>query len=316
MQAAGRDATSTPLEFLREAYGRLLQASTESGGEPARAQAYALGRFAIDQRLGILDTVLIHHAILDARWPDGAPEAERSRRLTAAAELLVEFLSPFDMAYQGFLDANSALRSVNETLEGEARRIARLLHDSAGQLLFALQLAHANLARDVPADLAERFTEMGRVMHQLDEQLHSTSDELYPVVLEDLGLEPALHELLDTVARRTSLVTALEGSGGGRPPSDVESAIYRAAHEAVSNVVKHAHASRLTVSLERVNATLRCTVADDGLGIREPPVPRHRQGLGLVGIHERLRAVRGTARVTSTPGGGTSVVLEVPLDGG
>ena len=314
MPAPARSEAPAALKSLREAYGEALRDCLEGGGESAFGRAYALGRTALDSHYGVVDVALVHHAALTAVLEPTLAPALRAQRLAAAGDFFAEFLSPFEMAHRAFLEANDAQRGVNDTLEREAKRVARLLHDSLGQLLFALQLAYNDLERDMPAHLAARFSEMQQLMQQLDDQLHWTSYELYPVILEDLGLAPALQELVGHLSKRTDLPITFESSLHQRLPYEIETCVYRAAHEALLNSIKHARPSRVAVDLHLASGVLRCTVVDDGMGIaRSANTPRSRPGFGMLGIRERLKFVKGTVDVSSAPGTGTEIRLTVPV---
>src|SRR5439155_639346 len=115
------------------------------------------------------------------------------------------------------------------------------------------------------------------------------------------------------VSRRTGLQILVEGSPGKRLPAPTETALYRIVQEALTNVTKHAQATRVTIRFVRDGRVLRCVVRDNGTGFDVLAVQARRgaRGLGLIGIQERLNAVRGTLNVISTPGGGAELVHSV-----
>jgi signal transduction histidine kinase len=135
-----------------------------------------------------------------------------------------------------------------------------------------------------------------------------------PLVLDDLGLEAALQSLAQGVAARSGLAGRVTGGTHGRLPAVVESALYRIVQEALNNAVKHAGATRVRIHLSPGRGTIRCGVRDDGRGFDpDEAEARPGRGLGLLGIRERLEAVRGTLRVQSQAGFGTEILVSVPL---
>jgi len=298
--------------FLNEYLGS-LRAHARASAETALGHAYDFGRAALARRQSLLDIVMMHHTVLDLALTCEVCRVERRSTLRAGRELLAELLSPFDMAQGAFLEANVALRSANDLLEHEAHRVARLLHDSAGQIVFALQLALADIERDLPQRLRPRFSELSKLLLQLDQQLRLHAHELYPVMLEDLGLAAALRDLVDNVRQRAGLSITLTCSLPTRLPRDVESSVYRAVQEAFANILKHARATEVTVRLEMTDANLVCSIADNGVGFTPHPPGQSGPGLGLVGIRERMQSINGMVHVKSKPGQGTEIILAVSL---
>ena len=137
---------------------------------------------------------------------------------------------------------------------------------------------------------------------------------LRPAVLDDLGLKPALDSLGQGVAARTGLHIAVEGTLGRRLSREIETVIYRSVQEALTNVAKHARATRVWIDFERHPQQIRCTVRDDGIGfdVRATLTMRGRRGLGLLSIQERVAEVEGNAAITSAPGQGTALCLTIP----
>ena len=216
--------------------------------------------------------------------------------------------------------AEAALRHVNEALEEEIKRIAHALHDEAGQLLASVHIGLADVARDLPSHAARRLEDVRGLLDKIEEQLRHLSHELRPTILDDLGLRPALEFLADGVSRRTGLQIVVEGSPGKRLPAPTETVLYRIVQEALTNVTKHAQATRVSITFVRSGRLLRCVVRDDGVGFDVPTVLTRRgsRGLGLTSIRERLHAVGGTLDIVATPRGGTQLIMAVTMeaDGG
>jgi signal transduction histidine kinase len=157
------------------------------------------------------------------------------------------------------------------------------------------------------------------LLDKIEEQLRHLSHELRPTILDDLGLRPALEFLADGVARRTGLQVAVagsSGSSGARLPAAVETALYRVVQEALTNVTKHAQATHVWVTLTHGEGHVRCAIRDDGVGFDPPTVLSRRgaRGLGLLGIQERMHGVGGTLDVVAKPGGGTELIMSVPVE--
>jgi signal transduction histidine kinase len=133
-------------------------------------------------------------------------------------------------------------------------------------------------------------------------------------MLDDLGLEAAVHAHVDDFSQRWAIRATFTSSRLGRLPPDVELVLYRIVQEALSNVAKHAGASRVEARLTRRGSTLRMLIEDDGCGFDvEVSTGSRESGLGLFGMEERLALIGGTLRVESAVGRGTRVLAEVPL---
>jgi signal transduction histidine kinase len=141
--------------------------------------------------------------------------------------------------------------------------------------------------------------------------------ELRPPALDQIGLVAALHGLADRKGREGGLaidvLVRLGGEDGGRLPGDLESTLYRIVQEALSNVGKHAGASRAEVLVERDGDRIEVAVRDDGGGF-DPPAAGG--GFGLTGMRERVELVGGELRIESEPGRGTAVLARIPVAGG
>ena len=194
---------------------------------------YNLGGAALARRQSI-SRLMMHHAARSRAHVRGMPMSAGApaRRREAHAELL----APFDMSHGAFLEANAALRGTNELLEGEAHRVARLLHDSAGQIVFTLQLAVAGLYRDLPQRFRPRLDRLPPLLAQLDLQLRSHAHELYPGGAgrpRPRGRAGGTHREHppargpDDYLRVRTYRTAAK---------DVESAVYRAIQEVFKNI--------------------------------------------------------------------------------
>jgi signal transduction histidine kinase len=278
---------------------------------------YELGRRAITEQKSLVEIASLHHQALQKLIGDERDEKRREDLLRASAEFLAECLSPYEMAHRGFQDAVKALHQLNETLEEEIKRIAYAVHDEAGQLLVAVHLALAEMARDLPKAQQEQIGHIGGLLNEVEKHLRRYSHELRPTILDDLGWIPAIRFLAEGVSKRASLPIHIETMVSGRLPSATETTLYRIVQEALNNTVKHAKAKNAWIRAWREKQTLCCSVRDDGAGFdsRKLQEPGDRKGLGLVAMRERASAIGGTLRIESCPGRGTELSLKIPLEG-
>jgi len=316
MENVDTRAAPSPRDVLAEEYTVALRSYLASVGEAALQRAYEVGRIALAEDIGLLDMAILHHGALEKTSPVVLRPRDESRRLKAAAQFLAESLSPYEMAYRGFKERNAALRRLNDVLEQETARIAHLLHDEAGQSLFAAHLSLADLERKVDPSLLNDVRHIANVINQVEEQLRSFSHELRPTILDDLGLVPALEFLAQGISKRTSIPIAVKPSLQGRLPSPIEAALFRVVQEALTNVARHSNATQAEVLLERIGQTLVCTVRDSGVGFDVDNWSGRlgNNGLGLIGIQERLDSIGGTLEIRSQAGQGTQLLMTIPWE--
>jgi signal transduction histidine kinase len=192
--------------------------------------------------------------------------------------------------------------------EAERRRIARALHDDLGQLV--LSLRHSLLALAQSVDVTEPLARLDAIT----QRIRDASLDLWPSILDDLGLAAAVRWLADRQTRRGLTVFAAVDDVG-RMPIAIEAACFRIAQEALTNVARHAGASRAAIHLRASGATLALVVTDDGCGF-DPAEAWGRAvqgaGLGLLGMRENATLAGGHLEVESAPGVGTTVRLSLP----
>lgn len=202
--------------------------------------------------------------------------------------------------------------------EGERQRIAAELHDGLSQSLAIIrQRATICLqAKDDPARQREQMEEIAESATAVIDEVRDIIYDLRPVQLDRLGLSNSLREMLDKVGRAHGLSIQQElDELTGRLPKESENSLYRIVQEAVNNIVRHAHASQASVRLKLQPGGLRLVVADNGRGFI-PDATRDwatSGGLGLTGIHERTRLMRGEMLVESAPQQGTTLTILLPL---
>jgi len=207
--------------------------------------------------------------------------------------------------------AANALRRVLEAQELERRRLARELHDQTGQELTSVLLG-LKAVEEAKSD-AERAEALAGVHEQVLGTLHDVrriAVELRPKALDDFGLVAALERLRDTFSEQTGMRVDLESRIRDRLPTEVETALYRIVQEALTNVVKHAQATAVSIVLARKDGVVTAVIEDDGRGFSPGGTL---DGLGLLGMGERLALLGGKLKIESSHGAGTTIVAELPL---
>lgn len=190
--------------------------------------------------------------------------------------------------------------------ERERRAIARDLHDSTGQALTAARINLELLRPHAPADLVDVSVEL---LDEAVEEVRRAVGQLSAPILDELDLPDALERLARDFQERTGIALRTRIDPGG-VAADVETALYRIAQEALTNVARHAHASAVELTLEHTRDLSRLVVADDGVGIA--PSAAAGAGHGLRGMADRALLLGGRVDVSSRPNGGTRVLVEVP----
>lgn len=205
-------------------------------------------------------------------------------------------------------------RQLMEIQENERHRIARELHDEIGQSLTAVKINIESSRRVPDQSTAKLYLDDSiAIIERLIQQVRTLSLELRPSLLDDLGLESALRWYLARQAERAGFAAELiADSLAAHLPPEIETACFRVAQEALTNVVRHAHASRVVVELRQRGSTLRLSIRDDGVGF-DVQAAAHGANLGLVGMQERVLLVDGKLTIESAPGHGTTVRVRLPL---
>jgi signal transduction histidine kinase len=204
--------------------------------------------------------------------------------------------------------------------EEERRRIARELHDQTSQRLTSILMTLGVLGEAVSlTDVRTYVKDLRAMAAQTLEEVHNLALELRPRLLDDLGLLAALRHYLGEFRDRFYMPVDLQvvGMGDGRLPSRVETALYRIAQEALTNVAKHAQAHNVGVLLENRGSSMVLIVEDDGKGFDVSQVMSahvNEKNLGLYGMRERASLLDGTLTIESAPETGTSVFAEISLD--
>ena len=205
--------------------------------------------------------------------------------------------------------------------EGERRRLSRELHDEMGQALTMMRISLVKIWEELPpqvtATLKRRLTEASSLAEQTLEQVRELSLDLRPTMLDDFGLVSALRWYLDRYAKRLDIEVAFEAIDlEDRLPAEMETALYRVAQEALTNVARHAQANKVHLRVERKEASVAALIEDDGRGFEvekmgDSQAPE--RGIGLLGIRERVTSLGGNFDIQSGPGEGTRLTIEIPV---
>jgi signal transduction histidine kinase len=198
--------------------------------------------------------------------------------------------------------------------EQERRRLSRELHDETGQALTSILLGLKSIEEAAgterfPVALAELRAQVVATL----QDVRRLAVELRPKALDDFGLVPALERLVATFAEQTGIETHLEARvREARLPSEIETVLYRVVQEALTNVVKHARAEHVSVFLHTRPGKVAAVIEDDGRGFSVDALSA--DGIGLVGMRERVALVGGRLELETSEEGGTTIVVEVPAE--
>jgi len=214
------------------------------------------------------------------------------------------------------------LQKVIGAQEEERRRIARELHDETSQLIGALALGLDTAMATLPAGVSrERLLEVKALTARMLDGIHRMSFDLRPSVLDDLGLFSAIGWYAERDLKRRGIAVRCEfDETETRLPPEIETALFRAVQEAITNIVKHARAETVLIQCALGPKAVMIEIEDDGegfdpAGISATAAAVGGRGLGLAGIKERIELLGGSAVIESAPGQGTRVVLTVPIGG-
>jgi signal transduction histidine kinase len=285
-------------------------------GRPARVDSFAdpsgpLGLATRDEGVG---SAVGTPVVVDGRlWgvmathsPIGQPlSADTGVRLGSFTELVATAIANAES--RAALSASRArvVAAADET----RRRIERDLHDGTQQQLVSLMLELRAAEAAGPSDVRElraQLARTGRGLGAVLDELRKIAHGIHPAILSTGGLERALRGL----ARRSAVPVELDLRPERRLPEHVEAAAYYVVSEALTNAAKHAQAFKVHVELEAGARTVRLAIRDDGVGGADPG-----RGSGLVGLSDRVEALGGTLELTSPAGRGTTLRIEIPVEG-
>lgn len=267
-----------------------------------------------------------YHAEYRALWPDGSTHwiVAHGRGIydpEGAPLRMVGVTIDITERRQAEEARRELLRRLVTSQEEERRRISRELHDQTGQQLAALMMGLKTLDADSYGRQSALvlLRRLQGLTDRLSRDVHGLAWSLRPPALDDLGLHTALYNYVEEWAERSRVPVDFHSAGfedGGRLPIPHETALYRIAQEALTNVLKHSGADRVSFIIERRSDHVLAVVEDNGKGFdaeaQMTPSARGRR-LGLLGMRERAALLGGTLNVESTPGAGTSVFVRIPI---
>jgi signal transduction histidine kinase len=203
------------------------------------------------------------------------------------------------------------------TVIDERNRIARELHDSVAQALYGIALFAKASQRRINQDkdeilLSQLKTVQTTALDALRE-MRLLLFELRPSQVENEGLIPALLSRLEAVEERSGISVEFTLDGNPDLPDPVQDALYRISQEALNNILKHSQANHLAISLNFAKGFIKFQIQDDGIGFSLDPQQK-RKGLGLISMKERAEQIGGKININSTPGEGTTIIIEVPYE--
>ena len=244
-------------------------------------------------------------------------DASISQLVSAEGRLFTVILRDVTERVRAQQERSAFAAAAHTIREEEKSKVARELHDELAQSLTALKM-DTNWVRDnvavAPQQALQKLDEM---MVLIDGAVASTrriASDLRPLLLDDLGLVPAIEWLAGNFSQRHGVACRLSVAEDLELQEPYATAVFRMVQESLVNVAKHAGATQVDVRVELRDGKILLEVSDDGKGF-DVAVPRRPGSLGLMGLHERAELLQGTVTLTSTPGAGTRVDIRMPLPG-
>jgi signal transduction histidine kinase len=300
------------LEAVRHGIQDYLIKGQAYGRQTARSIRYAIERKRTEEALKRAEAALqqqrddLEHHV-----------RERTAELSEANKALQGEIAQRQRAEEAH---RQVLRRLSEAQETERGRISRELHDRLGQDLTALKLGLQLLRKQgpFPAPVQESIGKLQTLAEGLMRDLHRLAWELRPSTLDDLGLELALQRYATEWSENSGTAVDFHSDGldGRRLPVEFETALYRVAQEALTNVLRHAKADRVSLLLERRGDQVSLIVEDNGSGFDADALwhsPSTKGKLGLLGMSERVKLLGGVFTIESSSGNGTAVFARLPL---
>lgn len=281
------------------------------------------------ERLRIQETLERLNSELEIRVRERTQELEKTNQALQAEIREREKTEQVLRAHEAALEqSQEALQRSQEDLEqlagdlltaqeDERRRIAHDLHDDINQRLALLALDVRGMEQKATSEADWMKAGLQSLLQrtvQLSDDIRTMAYQFHPTILDDLGLHTALQHLVDDFSTRTGVKTVLVCQ---ELPSalrdDSATVLYRVVQESLNNIAKHARACRAEVELTIDDQTLNLSIRDNGNGFDLESSGRHRKGMGLMNMKERVRSVQGTFDLWSEPGRGTCVCVTVPM---
>jgi two-component system sensor histidine kinase UhpB len=284
-------ANGRRVELFLQRVGRSGRMLAEAGLRPEDAAA------ALDEC----------EALLIRRFPDRFQPAREQLR---SAVLFTLYRAFYELRERDVRRLEALARRAEAE---ERRRIGRELHDEAGQSLLLLRLQLEMLEREAPEALRPQLGEAQASAETIIAELRRIVAALSPALLEKLGLTAAIRHLAARFRHTAPAdVRVRIGPGVDALPMEVQEVMYRVAQEGLQNIAKHAHATRVNLSLEAADMCIRLRLGDNGAGFNTEMAGRQAMSFGLAGMRQRAELLGGALAVRSAPGKGTVLTLQVP----
>lgn len=322
---------------------KFIQASMHSFGNDVALAALAFGMYGgIGQFFASPSAIFpsgFFNADIFIQWFGFPIQVFRAAMACMAAVFIIRSLRAFEVETQqriaGLRQAQreerlrlehvraELLHRTVKAQESERQRIARELHDETGQTLTALGMGLRAVSETLQTNPEKALTQTRRLEQVANggiEQLQRLVSGLHPPQLDDLGLMAALRWYVEEIQNLYGLPIELSKTGQGRLqdlPSELRIVLFRITQEAVTNIVRHAHANRAAIKLNHTGSQIHLTIEDDGVGfdtnlmIKEDTSRPH---WGLLGMQERASLVGGSCMIDSAPGKGTCVEVIIPWE--
>jgi signal transduction histidine kinase len=295
--------------------GKNVSTMVAQTGRSARLDSYAdasdeLGATLREQGFhsSVGTPIIVESRLWGVMTASATPEqplpADTEARLASFTELVAMAIANAESR----AELNASRARIVAAADETRRRIERDLHDGIQQRLVSLQLEMRTAQAAVPPPLGELERKLSRIADGLAgvfDELREISQGIHPAILSRGGLEPAIRAL----RRRSSVPVELNLHTERRLPERVEVAAYYVVSEGLTNAAKHARASIVNVAVDTRDSILQLAIRDDGIGGADPS-----HGSGLIGLSDRIEALGGTFEVTSPTGGGTTLLVELPIE--
>jgi signal transduction histidine kinase len=251
------------------------------------------------------------------RWAESLLREANDGLEQRVQERTVDLLAIQQALQQSQQDLRALTSRILAVQDEERRRISRELHDDVNQRLALLALrvqAAAKHLTHLPDNVREQIAEIHQDLVTLSNDVRHMAYRFHPSILDDLGLDAALQRTLDEFTGHTKIKTLFVSQPlPPTLPKEIATAVYRIVQECLSNVVRHAAATRVEVELTVEGQEMELTIRDNGRGFDSEAGDAKRQGLGLVNVRERVLSVHGSWNLRSKPGSGTEVRVRTPL---
>jgi PAS domain S-box-containing protein len=248
------------------------------------------------------------------RWIHSRGKVEAVNGLRVIRGAIVD-ITKLKLAQEAVFELSRKLMNAQEN---ERARLARELHDDFSQNLALLSIHMAVLRNkpNTPEFVKDQLNQLMSDVSRLGGDVRRISHELHPAKLSQLGLEVALHSSCRELSAAYPVTIDFEAENLPRNlPEDISLCLYRVTQESLQNVIKHSAATSAQVSLKSAHGTIHLSVSDNGNGF-DPEAAKAKDSLGLISIDERIRAVKGEAKVISAVGAGTKIEVHVPVGNG